>query len=248
MDNFKNIFLSGFIAFTIYFSLFFLFFLYIKTADAKKIDSSIKTTVLQLDVILEDPNEEIKKISIEKNTIKDISQEIVKKSKSVSIKERTDLKSLFANVDVKSKKVTKQNVANVKKSSIASRYKSKFEKDKKRKKISIDSLKKMENIKSVTQQSNVESKYDEDPYYSKIHAMISARWNPVVFYKDQNAKVIITISNKGIFSYEFVQYSDNIGFDTQLKNFLNKEKLKYYPINPNNKSTKIEIIFKAKGE
>lgn len=248
MDDTKNLVLSAIVAFSVYFTLIFLFVFYTMTNDVKKIDAINKTTVLQLDIILDKPVEENKKIHIKSSTNKKISKEVVKRSKSVSAKQRSDLKSLFANVKVKSNKVSKEKVLNVKKSSIASRYKSKFEKDKKLENLALDSLQKVKNIKQIQQVTPTESKYESDPYYSKIYNIISSRWNPVVFYKDLKAKVIIIISNNGSFSYEFIQYSDNMGFDTQLEEFLKGETLKNYPVNPNKRRTKIEIIFQAKGE
>ena len=66
----------------------------------------------------------------------------------------------------------------------------------------------------------MKQKNENDPYFSKIYNLLSSRWNPTRFFNDLKAKVIITISHNGTFSYQFIQYSDDIGFDNQLKNFL----------------------------
>ena len=134
----------------------------------------------------------------------------------------------------------------MKKSLISSRFKSKFEKEKK-----VDSLKlsRLQNKKQLMKNKNImtESKNESDPYFSKIYDILSSRWSPAVFSDDLNSKVIISISANGVFSYVFVQYSNNIGFDDQLENFLKSESLKTYPVSPKGKSIKIEIIFKSKG-
>jgi len=247
MDNVKAFYLSAIIAIGVYISLVFLFLFYIKEGSVKKIDAISKSTILQLDIIIDQPKDIKKQIKISSKDIISKKNTVVKKSTSVSAKRKTNLKSLFANVKTKSAKVVKQKVMNVKESSIASRYKSKFEKVKKANNVSLKDLdnSNRNNIKNVI---SSESKNESDPYYSKIYQLISSRWQPTIFFNNLKAKILISISNSGQFNYQFIQYSDNMGFDNQLKMFLDKEKLIQYPINPNNRSTKIEITFQSKGE
>lgn len=247
MANRKYFYTSAFIAVFLYFSLVFSFFYYTTTSNVKKIDAISKQTVLQLDIILEEEQVIDKKIVIKNSSNSEISKEMVKRSKSVSAKQKTDLKSLFANTNIKSKKVSKKDILNVKKSTIASRFKSKFEKDRKVNNLSVSSLHNKKLNKTI-KQTATESKNDSDPYYSKIYTIISSRWNPIFFQKDLKAKVLISISNNGTFSYQFIQYSENMGFDTQLTKFLEKQKSKRYPVSPDRKDTTIEIVFKSKGE
>ena len=61
------------------------------------------------------------------------------------------------------------------------------------------------------------------------------------------AKVRIVIFNNGRFSYKFIQYSGNDGFDNQLKEFLSQETQRAYPVSPTNKPVNIEIQFQSKG-
>jgi len=236
-------------AISIYIILILSFLVYVKTNEVKKINASIKKTVLQLDVILPS-NEPIK----EKNTIKhvvknrDIAKKIVKKTTSTSIKQRSNLKSLFANVNTDIKKTTKKKVSNIKSSSISSRFKSKYEKEKKTKNIVLPKL--TENKQMKTNSKNIamdKSKDSQDPYYSKIYQILSTRWTPTIFSDDLKAKVNIIIFNNGKFSFKFIQYSGNFGFDNQLKSFLSNETLKKYPISPKNKTVNIEITFQSKG-
>jgi len=146
------------------------------------------------------------------------------------------------------KKVSKDKVLNVKNSSIASRFKSKFEKEKKTKNIVLSKL--TEKLESKSSNKNVmmdTSKDKQDPYYTKIYQILSTRWIPTIFADDLKAKVNIIIFNNGKFSFKFIQYSGNDGFDNQLKAFLNSETQKSYPVSPLNKTVNIEISFQSKG-
>jgi hypothetical protein len=143
-------------------------------------------------------------------------------------------------------KVHKKNISTVKKSSISSRFKSKFEKERKVEKLELSKLS-IDRLNIKDKNIITESKNDNDPYFSKIYKILTQRWQPIIFYNDLSAKVLLFISSKGIFSYQFIQYSNNSGFDTQLKEFLDKESLKRYPISPKGNSIKIEILFQSKG-
>ncbi len=249
MVDSKNFYTSAFIAVSLYVCIVLLLIVYLKEHNVKKIDAISKNTVLQLDVILEEPEPEKpeQKINI-KSGVKNekIAKEVVKKTTSSSLKQKTDLKSLFANVKTSAKKVTKQKVSTVKKSTISSRFKSKFEKEKKVKNVSVSDLvnNQTPSMKKVVLS---ESQNETDPYFSKIYQMLSSRWNPTIFSDNLKAIVTITIQNNGIFSFKFIQYSGNSNFNTQLENFLNQESLKRYPVNPSGKTTQIEITFQSKG-
>jgi len=249
MDDKKYFLITAIISLFIYIFLVLLLLVYLKNNNIKKIDAIAKTTVLQLDIILESPRVEKEKITIKSSVkSKEIAKKVVKKTTSVSIKKRTNLKSLFANVNTKATKINKTKILNVKQSSISSRFKSKFEKEEKTNNVVLSNL-----LKNKNQNTNVKkvvmskSENEKDPYFSKIYQMLSNRWTPTIFSNDLKAKVLVSISNNGRFSYKFIQYSADIGFDRQLKEFLDKESFKIYPINPNNKKINIEILFQSKG-
>ncbi|MEA3513488.1 MAG: TonB C-terminal domain-containing protein [Campylobacterota bacterium] len=249
MVNKQNFYLSAFIAFASYMVIILLVLYYVKVNDVKKIDAIEKLTVLQLDLVFEEETTQKESLTIKTKTkVNKIENEVVKKTTSTSVKKRTDLKSLFANVKTSSKKVSKEKILNVKQSSIASRFKSKFEKDKKVENIKNSKLiTKRSGIKKIENIQMNQSKESNDPYFSKIYQILSSRWIPTIFSDNIEAKVIISISSNGKFSYKFIQYSNNIGFDKQLKDFLEIESYKIYPINPTKKDTNIEILFQSKG-
>jgi hypothetical protein len=247
MDNNKYKAISALVAFSLYFLFLFFLFYIIENNHIKKIDAFKKPTVLQLDIIIDTPKDIPKKVLINKNNkISKNNLKVIKKSASTSVKKRTNLKSLFAKVKTNVKKVSKKRVSTVKKSSISSRFKSKFEKEKKVQNLKLSKL--IQN-KKIAQNKNIatETKNADDPYFSNIYKILSLRWKPTIFYNNLNAKVLVSISSNGIFSYQFVQYSNNIGFDKQLKDFLENESLKKYPISPEKKSIQIEILFQSKG-
>jgi len=249
MANKQDLIYSALASLAIYIILILSFLIYVKTNEVKKINAVVKTTVLQLDVILDSNPEKKEEVTL-KSAVKNqkTAEKIVKKTTSSSLKQRSNLKSLFANVKTDIKKVAKKKVLNVKNSSIASRFKSKFEKEKKSKNIVLSNLK--QKVESKSSRKNVtmnKDKNEQDPYYSKIYQLLSSRWNPTIFADDLKAKVNIVIFNNGKFSFKFIQYSGNDSFDNQLKEFLNNETLKSYPVSPSNKTVNIEISFQSKG-
>ena len=64
MDNNKNFILSAVIAFFLYFLFIFIIFFYSKSSNIKKFDAISKPTVLQLDIILDEPKEKDENSSI----------------------------------------------------------------------------------------------------------------------------------------------------------------------------------------
>lgn len=248
MDNKKLFFLSAFISISFYIIFVFIFLLYVKSTKVLKVELNKKETVLQLDVVLETTkkleNIEPIKSEIVKNKVK---KNIIKRASSTSVKKRTNLKSLFANVKTVAKKVEKSKILNIKHNKVSSRFKSKFEKEKKVKVLKLSKLSKNNNkAKSkIVKQSKNSSDKKSNPYFNKINQIVQEGWNPLIY--NQIATVIVTISNKGRFRYIIKKYSNSIEFDNQLKDYLDAESLKRYPISPTHKTVTIEITFKSEG-
>jgi len=249
MDKNFNLIISVFISILLYILLIISFLFYIKNDIIKKIDTVNHNTVLQLDIVLENDINKIENDSIKSGVEnKKLAQKIVKKTSSSSVKQKSNLKSLFANVKTKAVKINKKRILNVKRTSISSRYKSKFEKEQKAKNVSLSNM--IDNTRTNKQINKMvisETNNQSDPYYSKINQILSSRWNPVVFNSDMQAKILITISRDGTFSYKFLSRSDSELFNKQLNEFLKDESFKLYPSNGNNQITNIEILFRTKG-
>lgn len=239
-----NFIASGLISIFIYLFIVLSFFFYVKTSDVKKFDSFTKTTILELNIVIDDNVEKInKKSEIEKSKK---SEEIVEKSKSISNKQQTSVKSLFANVEDKSEKIVEESVNNVVNSEVSSRFKAKFEKQRKSDSLSVSSI--LGNVKSkASVMPSSQTSENSDPYYSKIYELLAQRWNPMLIIDGLYAKVLVIITNDGNFSYKFLKYSGNEVFDNSLTSFLNEQVNITYPKHDKGSKTEIEVIFKAKG-
>jgi len=247
MANSRGIYLSAYIAFGSYFLILILFYAYLSSNKVKKFDSFTKDTVLELDIMIENTKDVKLNYLKVQSTRKDskLSKNIVKKSSSVSSKQRSDLKSLFANVKTKSKVIKKKIVSTIKKSSITSRFKSKFEKQSKSNNSMLSKLLDSKKLK-LTKKKSGDAKNENDKYISNIYELLYSRWKPITFVDGLSAKVIITIYGSGIFNYKIIQYSGDNSFDDQIVSFLDNQKLKLFP-KPNKLKIDIEVIFTAKG-
>lgn len=233
--------ISGLIAFVAYFFCFILFALYISAPEVKKFDSFTKNTVLELDVMIIDnaPKEQVNK-SIVKNTKK--SEDIVKKSASKTAKQTANVKSLFANVKTQSNKVLEKEINNVAKSEVASRFKSKFEKQRKTADVSVSKL--LDSVKSKAMvRPSTDSKNNNDPYFSKIYELLASKWQPMFLIDGLTAKVLVIISSSGEFDFRVRTYSDDERFNDYLKSFLNEQRTVAFPVHSSGRGKEIEVIF-----
>ncbi len=242
--NKSNFYLSGLVSLFIYIFFFVLFILYIGSSNAKIYDSSKKVTVLELDIVLSNiQNKELKSKSS-----KPQEEKIVEKSTSKSAEQKANLKLLFANVDTKAIETVKQEVNNIQSSSTSSRFKSKFERESRSSK-EVDVSKILEDVESKQRKLSIStsSKYENDPYYSKIYEILAQRWNPILIEDGLEAKILLTIYSDGKFDYRVLKYSTNEKFDILLKEFLDKQRNLSYPPHNKGSKTNIEVTFKSKG-
>lgn len=239
----KNYFyLSGVISISIYFIFTFLFLFYMNSPAPKKFDINTKTTVLELELISTKADEErVAKKSESKQ------EKIVKKSTSKSNKQQADFKSLFANVKTKAKTITQKEVSTQKASIDPSRFKSKFEKQKKSDNVNVSKL--LSDVKTTTnrQVTNSSSKGEEHEYFSQIKQILWERWNPKLLEEGLVVKVLVMISSSGDFDYSILKYSKDIRFDESLKEFLEAQTMQSFPTHNINKKVDIIVNFKSEG-
>lgn len=238
----NNFYISGIIAISFYVCVLFSFVFYTYNSDVVKFDSFKKNTVLELEVILSDSLSN--KVTENKNKNSKLSKEIVKKATSSKITNTADIKSLFSSVKTTSKKVNKKEVLNVKKSLVSSRYKSKFEKQKKSTSLKVSNILNSVQVKKSTVTSS-DAKYENDPYYSKIYELLAQRWKPMLIIDELFAKVLVQITADGTFSYRFISNSGNDVFDTSLKTFLTDQTSLLFPTHNKGSKVQIEVIFKS---
>jgi hypothetical protein len=243
----KNLFyISGFISFFLYIICFLFLIFYLKTQHIKKIDPFKKTTAIELEIMVNTDETKPKQSSskVESSIVKP-SDEMVKKSTSVNKKVENNVQSLFANVKTTAKKVEKKEVLNVQKSTVSSRYKSKFEKQAKVENVNVSNL--LSSVKkSKSSMTFTNSSDQNDPYYSKVYEMIASAWNPHLILDNLSAKVLVTIFSDGRFAYRFLSQSGNDSFDRSLESFLQEQTNVLYPSHDKGSKTTIEIIFKSK--
>ncbi|TLP36850.1 TonB C-terminal domain-containing protein [Arcobacter arenosus] len=241
----KGIFyLSGFLSITVYLAICFSFLLYIYAPKPKKYDSS-KTTVLELELISTKATE--KKVA-KKSVQKPEPKEVVKKSTSRSNEQKgVDAKSLFAKVKTTAKKVVKENTSTVKESLDPSRFKSKFQKQKKTDNLNVNKL--LNDTKTTTNmpKTSATSNGEEHEYFSKIKEILWQRWNPSLLEAGLTVKVLVMITNDGVFDYRVMKYSSNDRFDQSLKEFLESQKNESFPTHKINSKVDIIINFKSEG-
>jgi len=130
----------------------------------------------------------------------------------------------------------------------ASRFKSKFEKERKVEKVSLDKLsnsKKSSVVNSVTSKSKTNVK----EFASKLNEELTLLWNRFYILNRLSglyAIVRIDIRNNGTFSYTFLNYSGNTEFDNRLREFLEVQSVKERPNNKNVGIYTIKTTFKIK--
>ncbi len=231
----------------LYIVLAILLLFYLDSHKVKAYDAASKQTTIELE-LLSTPKKKVEKKlvkPVQKKKSSEKAKKIVKKSTSRSTKKTSDIKSLFGKTSIKAAKVQKEKVLNIRASLTNSRFRSKFEKEKKVENIKgSNSLNKIQKVSQVTPQ--LKSNKEKDPYYSKIYEILSSRWQPIAIDTTEDetlAKVVVSIDRDGIlFSYTFVQKSGNISFDQQLMLFLDTQINKKFPKHPDGRRD-IEIKF-----
>lgn len=234
-------FLSGFLSISVYLAICVSFLIYVNAPKPKKFDSS-KTTVLELELISTKAQE--KKVA--KKTVQK-EPEIVKKATSRSHKQKAvDAKSLFANVKTKAVKKTEKVVTTAKESIDPSRFKSKFQKQKKTDNTNVSKL--LNDTKTTTNMPKTSSsgKGEKHKYFSQIKEILWQRWNPRLLEPGLVVKVLVMITNDGRFDYRIMKYSSDERFDESLKEFLEIQKNESFPTHKIN--TKVDIIINFKSE
>ncbi len=241
MQEKSYFYLSGLISVSVYLVICVSFLLYINAPKPKKFDSA-KTTVLELELISTKSTEK----RVAKKTVQK-EQKIVKKSTSKSNKQNANFKSLFANVKTKAKKTVEKEVNTVKESIDPSRFKSKFEKQKKIDNTQISKL--LNDVKTTTNMPKTlaSGKGEEHEYFSKVKQMLWERWNPRLLENGLVVKVLVIITNNGVFDYRIMRYSKDERFDESLKEFLESQKNENFPTHKINDKVDIIINFKSEG-
>ena len=247
MDKKTTFLFSALVAILFYVLLVASFVLYIQKEKVKKYKNNASQTALEISIITK-PKEKITQKQSAKSSPKKVEQTIVKKSASKKAKKTSDLKSLFKDVSTKANKVVDKKVNKTKANQVESRFKSKFQREKKNDKVELSKLIDVKNTDSYNSKNTLSQNTigEKDKYYSMISDMILRRWYNYPLLNNQNytVKVKITIDTQGNFSYHIVSLSGIDNVDVAIKDFLNNQKFEKYPVSPDNKKKNIQINFK----
>jgi len=245
MQSNSRFLITGIISFSFYILIVFIFIYYVVGPKAKTYTVKTKTTTIELDMIVVKSD----KKRIEKKAEKKIEKKIeklVKKSTSASNEKKPDVKSLFGKVKTKVTKVEKKNINNVVKSLDPKRFKSKFEKQKKSSNIKIDKLLNDKRTTTNITSTNRSKSKESSSYFSQVQTLLDI-WEPSSRNAGLVAKIRVTITPSGKFSYRVLSYSGNTNFDYSLKQFLEEQKDILYPKPKKGKTVTIDVDFKSKG-
>lgn len=236
----SSFYLSGVISIGAYLAVCISILIYLHSPTAKKYDSS-KTTVLELELVTTKAEEkQVAKKSVQK------VEEVVEKSTSATNKQTADFKSLFANVKTTATKVEEKDVSNTQESIDPSRFKSKFEKQKKTDNLTVSKL--LNDTKTTTNMTQTSSSNGEEhEYFSKIKELLWQRWNPSMLESGLVVKVLVMITKDGVFDYRVMKYSGNQRFDQSLKEFLETQLKESFPTHDIGAKVDIIINFKSEG-
>lgn len=250
MDKKTAFLFSAFIAILFYILIVLSFFLYIQKENVSKFKNKSSQTVLEVNIVSEKlkTNDTLKKES-SKNTLEPKKEKtIVKKSTTSKPKKVTDLKSLFAGVSTKSSKIITKTVSTTKASQVESRFKSKYDKQRKVKEVQLSKLVDIKNTKLKTNQKHISqnSNGTYHKYYSKINDLILTKWYNYSLLNNHNYLVVvnITIDRQGKFSYHIISLSGLTNVDNSIKVFLENQRLETYPVSPDKQTKTIKLNFK----
>lgn len=247
MDKKFNFYIAGFIAISSYIIILLAFFIQLQEKHATKYKTKTTQTVLEVDIVSFQKPDEVVHVNTQ-NTPKKI-ETIVEKTVSKTPTKTSDLKSLFANVSTKASKTIEKQHNNTKTSQTESRFKSKYEKEKKVKDVKLSKLVEIKdetlnkNNSKITQNSD-NGEFDE--YYSIINNLILTKWYnyPLLTESDYLVVVQITIDRQGKFSYHITSLSNVANVDEAIKLFLDNQGIETYPVSPDGKTKTIKVNFK----
>ncbi|ACZ11556.1 energy transducer TonB [Sulfurospirillum deleyianum] len=88
-----------------------------------------------------------------------------------------------------------------------------------------------------------------DPFIGKVQEILEENWQKTVDTENGNvAKVIIKVSNQGVFSYKIVSLSYNNDFNTKLKEFLKSMESEEFPKYDKGELFELPVEFKDMKE
>jgi protein TonB len=240
--------ISGFIALGLYLSLVITvaYFLAFEEEEAPVFSTPAETFyTIELQEVVKKQEDKIVVKDIKQPKPKVEEQKVLKKEGSLSIKEKTNFKSLFKDLDPTLQKTTKQNEVQTKnRTEVASRKYGQKVVNKEATKSTSEIVKQLDDIKKTNIIDKTNGKYNE--YYAKIKKILTTKYNRAIRIKGEYTAVVnVTIDNLGNLDYHIVKLAEDSGYNTQLKIFLDQMKLEKFPPFEDGLKTIIKIDFKT---
>lgn len=248
----KKIILSGVLALFIYLSLIFIFFVKFQT-ETKKV--SIASTQTEVFIDLTEP---LSSMMPSQEISQPIEQE---KTKEESASKSTDVNHLFNDIG---ELFTNQNenkqtakaiisapkeipvVQTPKKNEVVNAKPFEYTKEQREEMSPVDS--KLSAIKDVQKVVSLSSQNkNNDPCFSKIYQIFSAKWTPSALFANHSSSVRLSVYSNGGLDYMIIKKSASYTFDNNLKTLLDAEKKNIIKECIGNNTKYIDITFTNKG-
>ncbi len=244
MNDFVRFVTSGFLALSFYLGILFMAGLIYFDAifEAKQYTFS-KETVFEVSIT--EPEPEIKPTPEPpkpKEQEREEIKEVVEESASKTPKESVNVKDLFKEVDIPKPTPPERNVSNPNDEK-AKRLKALEALEKAKK--SDEAKKLVDGIKIQRSVTVAPTQGEFDEYYAKIHEMLMKSFAPKGELGKAESKVLVTVDNRGNFSFKIVNKSGNDAFDSYLSSYLDTLKQSNFPPYEKGSKTEIQVTFKT---
>lgn len=244
MGEFTRFLTSGFLALSFYLGVLFMagFIYFDAIFDAKQYTFS-KETVFEVSIT--EPEPEIKPTPEPpkpKEQEREEIKEVVEESASKTPKESVDIKNLFSEVEAP-KPPPKEEKIQHNDDALAKRLKALEALEKAKK--SDEAKKLVDGIKIQQSVTVAPTQGEFDEYYAKIHEMLMKSFAPKGELGKAESKVLVTVDNRGNFSFKIVNKSGNDAFDSYLSSYLDTLKQSNFPPYEKGSKTEIQVTFKT---
>lgn len=170
-------------------------------------------------------------------------KKVVKEDGSQSLKEKTNFKSLFENLNTEAKETSDKEREEVKqKTEVASRKFGQNKENPTQNNNLSEMFKKLEKVEKAVDRSAGE--YNK--YYAEVKTLLTSQFASYIQTKSESSAVaVIIIDNLGNFDYRITKLSNVSEFNVQLREFLEMMRTRKFPPYTEKSETQIEIEFKT---
>jgi len=236
---------SGVIAFTLFFALLLLFTQFLFMNDSAKNFALKNAEFLSVSIMLNDPKPVSK---IQKKVPEPVQQKVSEPKSEKSLSAPADISSLFSNVQAK--KVVYDKHAPVKqiKDTQISQIQKRIQTTEKRDSDISKKLESLELIKMSSREApSASSAKEVNEYLATIQNVVYENFFPPVNSEGNSAKIRIWLDANGVLKdFRVLAYSGSSLFNTETDRLSTRLKSITFPKNPDSRAISIDIILMAK--